>query len=109
MVKKQLFVVFAFNALLWGMFTVVTITHGFQWWFFYLACGSMYGLYVMSSNPYYLIEERDAARDSFLNYLIYVVGWLPMLAVISHRTLLSAAHTPDEALRIIAEEAEQHE
>ena len=109
MVKTQLFIIFLSNTALWAMLMWFSITTGFVWWIGYLAVGSIFALWVMSTNPYYIIAEHDPARDSLFNYLIYVFFWVAIMFFISHRNLYDTLMTPDDALRQHAKELNEEE
>jgi hypothetical protein len=104
--KINLVMLFTTNALLWALFTFVTIDSGFLWWFFYLVCGSCVALWIIATDPYSLIGEQYPVRESIANYFIYVVAWLPFLLWSSHVALLTTLRLPREVLIAMAEEAD---
>ena len=102
--RLNLLMVFTTNVIVWAVFLITTISTGFSAVFFYAACGSMFGLWMLCSSPLSLIGEKHPAKESMLNHLIYVVAWLPIMTMRAHRALYDTLHIPNEILMKFTED-----
>jgi len=100
MVKLQLLFIFTTNALLWAALTFFWISGDtYPWLLLVLSVNSAFGMWLMSTDPYYLIGDDNPGFDSLINYSIYLVAGLFIMLWTSHRNLYAALRTPDEILK----------
>ena len=110
MIKRYMLIIFAANVALWVAFFAVLAAMGFSWVLFVLALNSTFGVWMMATDPYYMISEDDAAMDSFINFTIYCVLGVVIMLFTAYRNLYEVVMIPDEFLKryakVINEEVE---
>ncbi len=112
MIKLHLILLLVTNTLLWSLTLYTLATSGFTPFsalMAYASVGSIYAVYLISTNPYYLLDADASPWDAVLVYGIHVVGWVLVMFYTSHTQFFLAMTTPDAALRHMGYEERSHD
>ena len=112
MIKPHLILLLVTNSLLWSLTLYTFATSGFTPFsalMAYASVGSIYSVYLISKNPYYLLDVNASPWDVVAMFGLHVVGWVFVLFYVSHVQFILAMTTPEAALRQMGYEARSHD